>query len=188
VDAILQATARILVRDGYDHASTNRVAEEAGVSVGSLYQYFPSKEALVATLIERHMAEMWAVCQEHLGAPSPATPLPLVVRRLVRAVLRAKAVDPKLHRVFIEQVPRIGRMQKAHGELDRTLAALVRAQLDRRRDEILPRDLDLAAFVLVTVVRSLTFAAVVERPEALDGDDLAEEISALVLRYLCGNG
>ena len=58
IDAILTATARILVKEGFDRASTNRIAEEAGVSVGSLYQYFPGKEALVAALIERHLDEM----------------------------------------------------------------------------------------------------------------------------------
>src|SRR5258707_15013262 len=53
VDALLEATARILVKEGYDRASTNRIAEVAGVSIGSLYQYFPSKEALVAAGMER---------------------------------------------------------------------------------------------------------------------------------------
>src|SRR5213082_1988183 len=58
VDAILTATARILMADGYDRASTNRIALAAGVSVGSLYQYFPSKEALVAALVENHLGRM----------------------------------------------------------------------------------------------------------------------------------
>jgi AcrR family transcriptional regulator len=58
VDALVEATARILVKDGFDKASTNRIAELAGVSVGSLYQYFPSKEALVVAVIERHQQEI----------------------------------------------------------------------------------------------------------------------------------
>jgi AcrR family transcriptional regulator len=61
VEAILLATSRLLAREGYDRLSTNRVAEEAGVSVGSLYQYFPSKEALVATLAERHRERTMAL-------------------------------------------------------------------------------------------------------------------------------
>jgi len=55
VDAILTATARILTQEGYDRATTNRIAELAGVSIGSLYQYFPSKEALVTSLAEQHV-------------------------------------------------------------------------------------------------------------------------------------
>ena len=58
VQALLDATARVLTREGYDRASTNRIAATAGVSVGSLYQYFPNKEALVAALVARHNREM----------------------------------------------------------------------------------------------------------------------------------
>src|SRR5690349_24663898 len=58
VDALIDATARILVREGFDKASTNLIAEVAGVSVGSLYQYFPSKEALVAAVLERDQQVM----------------------------------------------------------------------------------------------------------------------------------
>ena len=54
VDALLEATTRVLVKEGYDKATTNRIAAVAGVSIGSLYQYFPGKEALVAAVIERH--------------------------------------------------------------------------------------------------------------------------------------
>ena len=58
VDTILEATARVLVKHGFDGLSTNAVAAGAGVSIGSLYQYFQNKEALVLALIERHMEEM----------------------------------------------------------------------------------------------------------------------------------
>jgi AcrR family transcriptional regulator len=61
VTAILDAAARVVRTDGDDHLTTNRVAEVAGVSVGSLYQYFPNKAALLVALLERHDAEMWAV-------------------------------------------------------------------------------------------------------------------------------
>ena len=60
VDALLEATTRVLLKEGYDRASTNRIAEVAGVSIGSLYQYFPSKEALVAAVIDRHQQEISA--------------------------------------------------------------------------------------------------------------------------------
>src|ERR1700722_11945035 len=63
VDALVEATARILVKEGFDKASTNRIAEKAGVSVGSLYQYYPSKEALVAAVMERHSQELIQVAR-----------------------------------------------------------------------------------------------------------------------------
>src|SRR6185437_12667327 len=64
VDALVEATARVLIKEGYDRTSTNRIASVAGVSIGSLYQYFPSKEALVAAVIERHMQELSRVVRD----------------------------------------------------------------------------------------------------------------------------
>src|SRR5262249_60315502 len=61
VDAILEATTRVLIKEGYDRASTNKIAAVAGVSIGSLYQYFPSKEALVAAVIDPHTQEQMRV-------------------------------------------------------------------------------------------------------------------------------
>src|SRR5215467_14516170 len=66
VEALLEATARILVKDGYDCASTNRIAHVAGVSIGSLYQYFPSKEALVAAVIDRQTQETMQLARDAL--------------------------------------------------------------------------------------------------------------------------
>ena len=67
IDTILEATARVLMKDGYDRASTNRIAAAAGVSIGSLYQYFPSKEALVAAVSERHSREVLQLMRNVLG-------------------------------------------------------------------------------------------------------------------------
>ncbi len=52
-DSILEAAEKIMLKDGYDQANTNRIAEVAGVSIGSLYQYFPDKEAIAMSLIEK---------------------------------------------------------------------------------------------------------------------------------------
>jgi AcrR family transcriptional regulator len=66
VEAILTATTHILIKEGYDQFNTNRVAELAGVSIGSLYQYFPNKEALLFALAEDHANEMVQLVQCHL--------------------------------------------------------------------------------------------------------------------------
>ena len=71
VDALVEATARILMKEGYDRASTNKIAAMAGVSIGSLYQYFPSKEALVAAVIERHTQELSQVVRDALLKVAP---------------------------------------------------------------------------------------------------------------------
>src|SRR3984885_5315460 len=110
VDALLEATARILVREGFDKASTNRIAEVAGVSVGSLYQYFPSKEALGAGLIDPAHREVMQAIQGEL-AEALKLSMEEAVRRLVSIAVKAHRIDPKLHRALTEQIPRVGGLE-----------------------------------------------------------------------------
>jgi AcrR family transcriptional regulator len=185
VDALVGATARILIEEGYERASTNRIAAVAGVSIGSLYQYFPSKEALVAAAAERHTQELARVA---LGAMIKVAEQPVEVgaRELVAAAIDAHRVDPKLHRVLAEQVPRIGRLEDIDA-VERRGGAFLQSYLDAHRDEIDVADVNLAAFVLTTTVEALTHVAVLRRPDLLDGDKagaFVNEVAGLVLRYL----
>src|SRR5882672_2193022 len=99
VEAIVKATARVLVEEGYDRASTNRIAQAAGVSIGSLYQYFPSKEALVAALVEAHVDRMMEVVSRKLDNAAPED-MRRSAETLVDALIAAYRIDPKLHHVL----------------------------------------------------------------------------------------
>jgi len=185
VDALLEATALVLIREGYDRASTNRIAEVAGVSIGSLYQYFPSKEALVAAVIDRHMQQVSQVTRNALVKVA-ARPIEVAAREFVSVAIDAHRVDPKLHGVLAEQIPRVGRLENIEANV-REGYALVRGYLEAHRDEIDVADLDLAAFVLVTVVEALTHAAVLRRPDILVDDKarrFVDDVTRLVVRYL----
>ena len=182
VEAILEATARVLVREGYEKTSTNRVAEVAGVSVGSLYQYFPNKESLVAALMGRHLDEMAKIYEEAFAGLRNA-PLEVAVRGLVSASVEAHAVRPELHRVFVEQVPRVGDLGRI-AEMGRRIEGQLLGFLRQHRGEVGRKDLGLAAFVILYGVESTIHAAVVERPENVRDGGLAEELAALVLGYL----
>lgn len=182
VDALLAATARVLVREGYDRASTNKIADAAGVSIGSLYQYFPSKEALVAAVIDRHIGEMMDVVRAALARVA-MMPIPEAARELVKVMIDAHRIEPKLHRVLVEQIPRVGNLE-AIERVDDEAIALVRAYLESRREEVVVEDLDTAAFLAVTSVEAMTHAAVLRRPELLDNSRFVDEVAALVTRYL----
>jgi AcrR family transcriptional regulator len=182
VDALLDATARILVKEGYDHASTNKIALAAGVSIGSLYQYFPSKEALVAAVIDRHMHKMMEVVRESFLRVAEL-PLADAARELARVMIEAHRIEPKLHRVLVEQIPRVGNLEHIE-KVDNEAMALVRAYLEAHRDEIGVADLDTAAFIAVTCVEALTHAAVFRRVELLDDPRFVDEVAAVVVRYL----
>ena len=185
VNVILEATARVLMKGGYDRASTNKIAAVAGVSIGSLYQYFPSKEALVAAVIDRHTQEQMQVTRNAL-VKLAARPIEVAARELVSAAISAHRINPKLHRVLAEQIPRVGRLENIEAT-ERDAYALVRGYLEAHRDEIDIADPDMAAFICVTAVEALTHAAVLHRPDILT-DEKAErfvdQVTGLVVRYL----
>ncbi len=186
VDALIAATARILVREGFDKASTNRIAEVAGVSVGSLYQYFPSKEALVVAVIERHQQDILQLVRGELAKAANQS-LERGVRTFVAMAVKAHRIDPKLHRVLAEQIPRVGKLEKVE-MFSRQNYALFKAYLETHRPEIRAVDLDLAAFVCVTSIEALTHTAVLHREIASEQETeaLVDEATRLVVGYLMG--
>jgi AcrR family transcriptional regulator len=183
VDAIVAATARVLVRDGYEALSTNRVAKEAGVSVGSLYQYFPGKEALVAAVMEQYASRMQENIAARMQAAPPAASAEEVATELIRAMLAAQQAEPRLHRALVEQVPRIGALRRLH-ELSTNYERLVEAWLEEHRDRIEVKDAKTAAFVLVAAVEGLVNRATLDRPDLVASGRLEEQILRLALAYV----
>jgi AcrR family transcriptional regulator len=187
VDSLIEATARILVKEGYDKTSTNHIAAVAGVSVGSLYQYFPSKEALVTAVIERHQHEIMQVVRAEL-AEVLMEPVDKAVRKLVAVAVKAHRVDPKLHRVLAEQIPRAGRLENSE-PFNSENYAVFRTYLQSHRDELRLDDLELASFVCVTAIEALTHNAVLHNSNMLSDERmeaLIDEGARLVIGYLKG--
>jgi len=182
VDALLTAAARILKRDGYDRASVNKIAALAGVSVGSLYQYFPSKEALVAAVIKRHSSQMVDVFHDGFVGLGQL-PLDQAARGVVRRAFAAYAVDPALRKVILEDVPKLEMFTRTQ-EFDQTLALMLRGYFEYHRHRIRPRNLDLAVKILMTCVESITERFVVHDAALLDSEELIDEVTTLVLGYV----
>jgi AcrR family transcriptional regulator len=180
VTAILDATARILARDGYDAITTNKVAELAGVSVGSLYQYFPDKAALVGAVAVRHTEAMAEVLSK-ATSQTQGDDLPTLVERLVRATLQAHELDPRLRLAIIEELPRIGRPRRI-SELKRAILRSVEEMLASRNSDLGLKDVPLAAFMVVSAVEHISHAA--QSARRYDSASLGRELQRLVLNYL----
>jgi AcrR family transcriptional regulator len=94
VEAILEATIQVLLHEGKERLTTTRVASRAGVSVGTLYQYFPNKSALLQAALKRHLDEITGaverVCREQKGKT-----LAVMVTSLISAFLEAKMRNAK---------------------------------------------------------------------------------------------
>jgi AcrR family transcriptional regulator len=182
VEAILEATTHILTAEGYDKANTNRIAERAGISIGSLYQYFPNKESLMAALIEQHSNEMAELVETKLNNLFDS-PLEIVVPELIKAVIAAHAINPRLHQVLSEEMPRLGKSIQMEQAQER-IAQILRSYLDRWRDSIQPQNLEMTVFILCRTVDALSHAAVIEHPDFVKDDRFETEVSNLLLCYL----
>ena len=103
VEAVLDAVVRVIRREGVEAITTNRIAEAAGVSIGSLYQYFPDKQAIFSALHERHVEDVHRVIESAMA--EHATSLEAFTRALVEGLADLHAAEPELHELVTEHVP-----------------------------------------------------------------------------------
>jgi AcrR family transcriptional regulator len=180
MQAILTATAHILTAEGYDRFTTNRVAECAGVSIGSLYQYFPNKESLLLALAEHHANQMVQLAQDHLEDVGDRS-IPDVIQKIIEMAIATQGVNPKLHRVLHEQVPHSQVMQ----QLDQAkMENLLRSFLAQRSDQLQSKNLDLTVFMIERTIRAIIYGAITEHPELLKTGELEQELTAMLSAYL----
>lgn len=178
VDALLEAAADILGRDGYAKLTTNRIAARAGVNIASLYQFFPGKDAIVAELRRRHVAEQRAAMTRALEGLR-GQGLERTARSLVSMAIAAHSVAPRLHRVLTEELP--ARVSGPSAG-DQALFAEARRQLERVAQGV--PDRELALWMIDTVSHAAVHHGVIERPDDVASGRLADELVLLLVRYL----
>lgn len=183
VDRIVAAGRAVLVEDGYDAFSTNRVAATAGVSPGSLYQYFPDKAAIVDVVVDRYWEDVAervaASLADRIGSFGPA-----MVRDTADALLGALEEDPALLRVVAEELP-ISRNRDRLRDLERRVRDLVSTFLAARPESTRRPDPAVTAWVLVIAIEQLAVRWVLDQPP-VSREQVVEEILALVTGYLTG--
>lgn len=181
VEAILDAVVRILKRERFDTITTNHIAEVAGVSIGSLYQYFPDKRAIFVALHGRHIEEIDRRIQRTL-VENASSSLEGLLRAMIDAMIDAHAGDPALYHLLSTEVP-----HRADGTMDFAvrLHGVFRLAIAARPGELKKgRNLDALAFVAANMVESLSHAALSQRPATLSLADKKKEILRAVLSYL----
>jgi AcrR family transcriptional regulator len=182
---ILDAAARVFSRHGYSAGTTNRIAAEAGLSVGSLYQYFPNKDAILVELVRRHLdAGLRAVVEGLAAVDAGATGR---TRRLLTAAVDAAignhVDDPGLHQVLFEESPRppelLAELRAAEDRAIGLAAAVLAADPGVR-----VADPAMAARVVVTTIESLVHRIVATRDRPVDVPALRHELVTMLDRYL----
>ncbi|AKU24865.1 hypothetical protein ACZ75_12525 [Massilia sp. NR 4-1] len=182
VETILEATACVLAERGYAGTNTNVVAERAGVSVGSVYQYFPNKDSLITALHERHASQMYAVVDKVLDGAG-AGGLRARLADMVRALLEAHRVEPELHKVLEKEFPFFDAPHDT-SPADHSFFRRVRELLETHADEIAPRNRDLATWIVLRTLETLVHAAVIDAPAHFSTEEIEQNIVDVLAGYL----
>lgn len=183
---ILHAAAQVFAERGYAGGTTNHIAEKAGVSIGSLYQYFPNKTAILTALALAHLSEGEALAQRLLDqARDPSLPLEGLLRLFVKGFVSLHEENPRLHRLLFEEAPLSAEVWQRYGrfteQLTRDLAEFLRVH-----PEVSVRDHNLAAYMLIHAAESLTHQLVIHPPKGLSTKEGVDEAVLLLERYLKG--
>ena len=182
VDGILKAAARILKRDGPAKLTTNHIAQEANLSVGSIYQYFPNKEAILIKLMSLQLEQAMAVRPLELDQTST---LEEHVRTAVRWHLQVRQKDPQL----FQRLAEIQQDVLTHEErvwFEAYHQSFVRRGLEKYAADICIQDLDTACLVVSHFILAATQSATASDPSLIGNRSYEAEIVAGLLAYLTG--
>lgn len=184
VERIVTAGRAILIADGYDAFSTNRVATAAEVSPGSLYQYFPGKAAILDVVIDRYWDQVTesvaASLADRIGGDEETA-----VRDTADALVAALEVDTALLRVVAEELP-MARHKARRTVLEKRVAELAATYFMARRESSRRPSPTTAAWVLVLTFETLASRWVLDQPAHVSRDQLLDEMVALAEGYLLG--
>ena len=184
-DRILAASARVYAESGYAETTTDQIAEAAGLSVGSLYQYFPNKDAILHVLAMDHIDEADALIREALDT-ALRDDQPVSTGRWLRpaidALINVHATSPQLHRVIFDEAPRtpelVARFSKSQVYAVEKMAALLRA--DRHLDLASP---ERTAVFVVATLESLTHRFI-SSEHSIGHRELADELEKMATAYI----
>lgn len=182
-ERILAAAAHVFAEYGYAAGTTNRIAERARISIGSLYQYFPNKDAILAELLVRHIDRGTWTQADQLDLSTGT--LAATVRTLVRDAIDNHRDDPQLLRIMIEEAPLSQDLLDTINRHAKTRVGQVRDLLGRHPD-VRVRDVDTAAELIVFTVEMNTHKLMAD-PRTIPVETFENELVDMVTRYLRGD-
>lgn len=180
VRRILDAGGEVLVNRGYDGATTNLIAEVAGISPGSLYQYFPNKDVIIAAVIDDYTDDVTRRMTTHLVEHVGASDELAVLRQTLAVLLDAMEDQPELLRVLIEHLPRLGLGDKIV-DFEQRVGELTMAHLRLRSASA--EHTDTVVWIAVRAVEHLTIRYVLDQPP-IDRDAFLDELTAMLSTFM----
>ncbi len=182
VETILTAAAQILEGIGFDSATTNRIAERAGISIGSLYQYFPNKESLANALVEKFVRNH-AEKVEKLLVSMAKKPADEMISEIITEVVSMYFSNLKMLRILAALIPKINMIPSVL-ETRRRIVQSISKELQARASEIDCKDIDFAAFLIVNSIMGVIQVILYDSSREVDQMELSKELTKMARRYL----
>lgn len=184
VEAILQAAAQVFSQYGYTEGTTDKVAARAGVSIGSLYQYFPNKDSLLIALARHHMDEAFGVLGDLLeDEGTNSSGLHEMVRRFVNAIMQLHEGAPQLHRVLFNEAPLPLDFLQEKETRERQFSDQLLTALSRY-PEVTVEAPSHAAYMVVQVAEGMIHSFVLFPPEKITATEMVNELVDMLYLYL----
>ena len=186
VEAILEAASQVFAELGYARATTNKIAERAGVSVGSLYQYFPNKDCLIASLHGEHQAKIHRVIEKVLRRfGDHSMSLEDGLRLLLDELNQVHEDDPTLTKALSREVMRESEVgERVHDGEEEAEKLKQLFTLLFNRPDVRDGNHTIIAAIMGQVIGHLTRWLQHDAPSDLEQRALREETIQLLVRYL----
>lgn len=178
VKRILDAAVRVLTTVGYGQMSTNRIAEEAGVSVGSLYRYFADKEEIFEELRARASDEIMTDLTDAIGYAATMPPR-AGVRSVVAALVGSLQRHGAVVRALVNEVP-MGTQSNVLPEIERGLAQFTRIYAAQQLPGLAREELDARIYLAMGITLNSCLRIALEKPAELDEDHLIDMVAAML--------
>lgn len=178
VERILDAATRVLASNGYAQMSTNRVAEEAEVSIGSLYRYFAGKDEIIAELQARASAGIVGELTEAM-ADAAALPVYEGTRHVVATLVASLQARGPLISAMINEVP-LGTHTNSLPEVERGLAQFTRLYVVQRAPQMPRAELEARIYLAMGVTLSSCLRIALELPPELDAEHLIDLVAGML--------
>lgn len=183
---LLEAAGQLLIEQGYDATSTNAIARRAGVSIGSLYQYFDSKQAVYRALVHDHHEQILPLVHAALERMAdPSTDLVAAIGVLMRELVRVHGRSPALMRAIDTELGWIEQSRDLKSSDHGELAGITTAILRGRRDLDVP-DLDITARLLTITISHVSRWLVHSAPAHIDCEAVIEASGRMLGGLLFG--
>src|SRR5690349_17937241 len=178
VEQILDAATRVLATSGYGQMSTNRVADEAEVSVGSLYRYFADKDEIFQVLRDRVTTQIMGDLTDAI-AVAAGRPAYEGVRGVVSALVSSLHQNQAVIRALVNEVP-MGTQSNVLPEIERGLAQFTRIYAVQQLPNVPRAELDARIYLAMGITLNSCLRIALEKPDDLDEDHLIDLVAGML--------